>query len=300
MTPIETVEGNLSSLKRASGRLAEKRLYEFSELASVLFAEIGEEIFSDETAALLRQSRTVLWHALPLDTGTPPEYLPLFAQKDDAEESLDLSALSSFLAERIRREHADAFPWEEKQIGARVAYVPTVTAEEAYFALSAKRADASVLYADNTRGATELVLSGRADYALVPYATADGEPLAGVFRLLTEGDLLLSALVFVPREEGRLTYALLSDRAAPFVSSADMRITLRLTAKDHAHLGRMLAAFPTFGYGQTDLLPEREEYGRVCARVTLAGDGDPVALWIYLSFYSVGFSFLGRYPLIEL
>lgn len=300
MTPIETVKENLSALEGVSGRLAEKRLYEFSELSRVLYGEIGEELFGEETAALLRRSRAALRDVPCLHGDTPPEYLPLLAQKDDATESFALAALSSFFAEHVRRERAGARPWAESEIGASVAYVPTGSADEAYFALSAKRGDASVLYADNTRGATELVLSGRADYALVPYATASGEPLAGVSRLLTEGDLFLAALVFVPREEGRLTYALLSDRPAPFVTSADMRITLRLTAEDHAHLGRMLAAFPAFGYGQTDLLPEREEYGRVCARVTLAKDGDPIALWTYLSFYSVGFSFLGRYPLIEL
>lgn len=300
MTPLETVKSNLSALIKKSGRLSEKQLYECSELVSVLYGALGAELFGDETAELLRQSRDA-FRDIPLsDVGTPPEYLPLLKQKDAAEESFGLAALSVFFAERVRRERGVDFPWTENKIGARVAYVPTGSAEEAYFALAARRGDVSVLYADNTRGAAELVQTERADYALVPYATAGGEPLLGVSRFLTEGDLLLAALVFVPREEGRLTYALLSARPAPFVFSADMRITIRLTAEDPAHLGRMLAAFPTFGYDGTELLPEREEYGRVCARVTLAGEGDPVALWTYLSIYSVGFSFLGRYPLIEL
>lgn len=300
MTPFETVKSNLLALEKASGRLFEKLLYEFSELSSLLYAEAGEDPFGEETAALFRQSRSKI-RELPLpQEGTPREYLPHLRQQNAATDSFVLSAFSVFFAERVRDARGDLFPWEEARIGARIAYTPTGAAEDAYFALAKRRADASVLYADGTRAAIELLTSGRADYALLPYASASGEPLAAVSRLLTEGDFFLAALISVPREEERLMYALFSAVPAPFAFESEMRITLRLTAEDYAHLGRMLAAFPSFGYLQTDLLPEHEEYDRVCARVTLKGKGDPIALWAYLSFYSVGFSFLGRYPLIEI
>lgn len=300
MTALEILKGNLLSLQRESGRLHEKILYEFSELARELYAETGDELFGEETAALFRRSRAFLHEQTRTLSEAPSEYLPLLAQQSAATDSFMLAALSLFFSERVQKEHGDAFPWEERKTGARIAYVPVGSAEEAYFALASKREDAAVLYAESTKGAVEHVLTGRADYALLPYASVDGEPLSGVSRLLTGEELFLAAIVFVPREEGRLTYALLSSVPAPFVFSENMRLTLRLTAEDHAHLGRMLAALPTLGYEQTDFLPEREEYGRVCGRVSLTGGGDAIALWSYFSFYSVGFSYLGRYPLIEL
>ena len=75
-----------------------------------------------------------------------------------------------------------------------------------------------------------------------------------------------------------------------------MRFDLRLTADSFATLGTVFSTLSVFGLRQTEFLPEKEEYGRVCGRITLEGDGNLPALWLYLSFLSVGASFLGRYP----
>ena len=106
-------------------------------------------------------------------------------------------------------------------------------------------------------------------------------------------------LVRLSEGEQELSFALLSNEVTPFLFSEDMCLMLLLTADSYAHLGRMLSALTVFGYRQTALSTTAEEYGRVRANVALGGDGNYLALWIYLSLYSVGFSLFGRYPVIE-
>ena len=69
-----------------------------------------------------------------------------------------------------------------------------------------------------------------------------------------------------------------------------------MSATDLGHLSAMMAELPLFGFRQTALFSEGETYGRVSARLSLAGEGDAMALFIYFSLFSNGFSLLGRYP----
>ncbi len=300
MTPLDVLRENLAALLEEQGRLSEKLLYELSELANEICERVKDDLYGDETAALFRQSRALFPSAPQKSDKTPKAYLSVLCARGENSYSTSLAAFSVFLSERLSAAKKDTSPWEEKKTRARIAYVPSPTAENAYFALAGIRADASVQYAGTTREAAEQVLSRAADYAMVPYRSADGEILPAVSRLLNEHDLTVCALVSVPHGEGQLAYALLSTDVAPFVVSEHMALSIRLTAESFAHLGKMLSVIPVFGYVQTELIPEREEYGRVCAVVTLTGQGDAIALWLYLSLYSVGFSFLGRYPVIEL
>lgn len=300
MTPLDVLRENLAALEEEQGRLSEKLLYEISELASEVCEIIKDDPYGEETAALFRQGRAFFPSAPLQKKETPKAYLFALCESGEASYSTCLVAFSVFLSERLRALKKGIDPWEEKKTPARIAYVPAGSAESAYLALAGIRADASVRYVGTTREAAEALLSHAADYAMVPYRSADGEILPAVSRLLNEHDLSIGALVSVPRGEAQLGYALLSTDISPFVYSDRMALSVRLTAESFAHLGKMLSAIPALGYIQTELIPEREEYGRVCAAVTLTGNGDAVALWLYLSLYSVGFSFLGRYPVIEL
>ena len=115
-----------------------------------------------------------------------------------------------------------------------------------------------------------------------------------------ENDLSLSALITVTEGEGRLAYAVFSSELSPYAMTDRMSYCISVTADSYAHLGRILSAVPVFGYSQTALSVGDDEYGRVRARLTLCGDGDAMALWLYLLLYSVSSTLLGRYPTIEI
>ena len=300
MTPLDILRENLTALEKEHGRFSEKLLFELSELADVICERVKSDPYGEETAELFRRSRSLFPSSCLQDDGTPSAYFSALRARGESSYSVSLAVFSIFLSERLRSEKSVGLPWEEKHTSARIAYVPAGSAERAYFALAAMREDASVSYVGSTREAAEAVSARTTDYAMLPYMSADGEILPAVSKLLRQNDLSLSALVHVPHGEGRLAYALLSSELSPFVHLDKMALSLRLTAGSFAHLGQMLAALALMGYTQTELIPEREEYGRVCAVITLMGEGDALALWLYLSLYSVGFSFLGRYPVIEL
>ena len=300
MTALDTIKENLHALEKEHGVLSEKLLYEISELSGTVFEKIKHSLYSEDTAELFRRSRVADLASALAGEETPSEYLSTLKAREDDTYSLSLAAFSLFLSERFRKEKPSLLPWHEARGGARIVYVPASLADDVYFALAKLRREATVLYAESTRGAVEMLVAGRADYAMLPYMSAEGELLSGVSRLLPLHDLSFAALVSLSRENGKLVYALLSRAPSPFVLDGCMNLSFRLTAESFAHLGAMFSAFPVMGYTQLEFFPEREEYGRVCGRVTLTGDGDACALWTYLSLYSVGFSFLGRYPNIDL
>lgn len=300
MTALDTIKENLHALEKEHGVISEKLLYEISELSDTVFEKIKHSLYSEDTAELFRRSRVATLSSALSTEGTPREYLFALKAREDDAYSISLAAFSLFLSERFRKEEPALLPWHEAHGGARIVYVPASLADEVYFALAKRRREATVLYADSTRATVEMLAAGRADYAMLPYMSAEGELLSGVSRLLSLHDFSFAALVSLSRESGKLVYALLSRTPSPFICTESMNLSFRLTADSFAHLGAMFSAFPVMGYTQSDFFPEREEYGRVCGRVTLTGDGDACALWTYLSLYAVGFSFLGRYPNIDL
>ena len=300
MTALDTITENFHILEKEHGALSEKLLYELSELARTVFERIKNDFQSEETIELFRQSRVATLTSSLANDETPAEYFSILKARESGSYSVSLAAFSVFLSELFRAKDPMLLPWHEEKGGKRIVYVPGGLADEAYFALSRLRSDVTVLYADSTRGVLDSLMAGKADYAMLPYISAEGDLLSGVSRFLTMHDLSFSALVSVPRGEGRFVYALLAPVFSPFVALESMHLSFRVTAESFSHLGAMLSAFPIMGYRQTEFVPEREEYGRACGRVTLTGDGDTLALWTYLSLYSVGFSFLGRYPNIDL
>jgi hypothetical protein len=232
---------------------------------------------------------------------TPSEYLPLLQEMGEGELRADLCAFSLFLAERTSADVKRPIPWREAaHSGSRIAYVPSAWADRAYLALAGEREDATVLYARSAAAAVDLLLVGEADFALLPYASGSGEPLLAIERLCARHDLCISALITVQDGDDRPIYALVSTLLSPFSVQEDMLLSLYLTADSYEHLGRLLSAFPLFGYRQIGLSCEVEEYGRVRGRITLEGEGNAIALYIYLSLSSAGFSILGRYPMFKI
>lgn len=302
MTPIDIIKENLSLLAKDEVRVTEKKLYELSELSGVVYARIKDDLRTEEAEAQLHRAITesFLLEDLSVEE-TPTEYVAVLKEKHRLCSLSELCAFSLFLSDRIGAENEGYVPWRKTVLPcARIAYVPAGRAEGVYFALSALRRDASVLYADSAADAVSALLTHRADYALLPYVSAKGEPLAGINRLIAQNDLYFSALITLTMAEERPVYALFSTEPAPFLETDRMALCLQVTAESYAHLGLLLSAVPAFGYTQTSLSTESEEYGRVRARLSLVGDGDAMALWIYLSLYAVGVSQLGRYPIIEI
>ena len=300
MTPFDTVKRNLSRLRKDTAHISEKTLYELSELSGIVYRKIGNRLHGEEAEMILRRGSTEVFFSEKLHEDVPKEYLRLLSAEDTLASSARVCAFSFFLAQRIRTEEGDFLPWTEKKTRrARIAYVPSGKAEEAYFALAPLRDDAAVLYATSTQDAVNALLSRDADYAMLPYLSASGERISGVDRLRAKHDLYLCARVGVLEMEEKLVYALFSTQAAPYAIAETMALSLQITADSFAHLGLMLSLIPAFGYEQMSLFTEAEEYGRVRAVIELIGKGDALALWIYLSLYSAGSSLLGRYPIIE-
>ncbi len=302
MTAFEIIKENLSSLKAKSDLLSEKRLYELSELADVIHTQLSEEFREGEWEESFFRLRVpeLLWCDV-LHLETPSEYLPFLKKDSERDLSTDLCAFSVFLAERIGANVKRPFPWREAERGgSRIAYIPSAWADRAYLALAGEREDAAVLYARSASAVVDALLVGEADFALLPYASAEGEPLLGIERLCARHDLCISALVTVFEGDDRPIYALVSTEPCPYSVKENMLLSLSLTADSYEHLGRLLSAFPLFGYRQRGLSCTEEEYGRIRGRITLEGEGNAIALYIYLSLCSVGFSILGRYPMFEI
>lgn len=302
MTPFDIIKENLSLLTEEESGVSEKKLYELSELSRVVYERIQHDLRSEESESLFHYGATEAFSFTGYDPeALPSEYVVLLKEKRRLSSLSEICAFSVFLSERIKAENKDYTPWREiSPSAARVVYVPARRAEKAYFALSALNRNASVLYADSAADAVSALLAHHAEYALLPYMSAKGEPLSGISRLFTQNDLCFSALVASEEGEDRLVYALVSTELCPFAETDRMALSFKITADSYAHLGSILSAIPVFGYTQTSLSTESEEYGRVRARLSLVGEGDATALWIYLSLYAVGVSHLGRYPIIEI
>ncbi len=300
MTPLDTVKENLSHLHKEMAQISEKTLYELSELASLFYRRIGDRLHEEEAEMLLHRGSTEQFLFKSLEEGMPKEYLGLLSLEESAFFASRICAFATFLAERMRKDGKAPLPWTEKESArARIAYVPSGKADEAYFALASLRADASVLYATSTQDAVNALLSREADFAMLPYLSASGERILSIDRLCAQNELYLCARIELPEREDKLVYALFSTALSPYAETEEMALSLQITADSYAHLGHILSAIPAFGYEEASLYTEPEEYGRVRARGELVKRGDALALWLYLSLYSAGSTLLGRYPIIE-
>lgn len=300
--PLDTVKENLRSLSREDERITEKKLYELSELSELLYERVREALEGEEADSLLHRGNTEdFFCELTENEDLPPEYVAFLKDRKHRSFSAEVAAFSFFLSERFRAHGEDGFLWREVHTkGARIAYVPAGKAERAFFALSELRKEAAVYYASSAADAVAALLSHQADYAMLPYMAASGEILGGTERLWLQRDLSLSAVITIAEGEEKLVYALFSVNPSPYITTDSMSLSFIVAADSYAHLGNILATFPLFGYHETALSAMGEEYGRVRARVTLCGAGDAMALWLYLSLYSAGFSLTGKYPTIEI
>ena len=301
MTPLDTVKKNLSLLSAQEAHVSEKKLYELSELSRIFYEQVKDDLAGEEVVTLFHRCLTdgFLFEEAE-EIGIPKEYASLLREKRRLYASAEVAAFALFLSERMHAEKAECFPWREKATAsARISYVPIGKAERAYFALAEARAGASVHYADSAADAVAALLSHRADFVLLPFASAKGEALPGIHRLWMQNDLLISALVNVYEGEEKLVYALFSSEPSPYVQTDRMALTFKIALDSYAHLGRLLSVLPVFGYKKTALATEGEDYGRIYVRLSLAGEGDATALWLYLSLYAVSASLLGRYPILE-
>ena len=300
MTPLDTVKENLSLLHKDMMHVSEKTLYELSELSEILYKRMGYDLHTETAEMLLHRGSVAPFLFSTLQDEIPAAYKHILKEKETFTHAVYVCAFSLFLSEKIRKGGKNALPWKEQgRARARIVYVPSSKADEAYFTLAALRREASVVYAESTQDAINILLSREADFAMLPYLSANGERVRGVDRLCAQNDLYLCARISFPEKEDTLVYALFSTQIAPYIQTDTMALSLQITADSYAHLGRILSAIPAFGYEQASLFTEAEEYGRVRACAELFGEGDALALWLYLSLYSAGSTLLGRYPVIE-
>ena len=295
MTEKEAVlllENGLRELRTEGEKQKQLLLFTLSELSSLWLEEVKSSLLTDGDVRLPFPMFT-----REEDETLPDAYAAVMRESGEDERSSALSALAVFLAKGLRERDAAFSPWRETAPkGGRVAYLPSARAEAAYAACAKARSDVSVAPVDNALLGCAALAAEDADYLLLPYATASGARLSSTERLVEEYDLYTVGMVQIGEEGGR--YGLFSLHNAPFVEKEQAYLSLRFTAGSYPHMGRMLSAFAVFGFAVKEL-SFAEDYGRLSCRAVLGEKGDALALWLYLCLYASGFSFLGRFPLLE-
>ena len=286
------LENSLKELRITAEKQKQLSLFTLSELSAVLLEEAKSSLLTDGTLRL-----SLLDTVGEENEAIPTVYQPLLRESAEDDRSATLCALAVFLANRLRKTDAAFSLWRESAPAkGRICYLPSARAEAAYAACAKERVDASVAPVDNAALGCAALTSGDADYLLLPYATASGARLASTERLVAEYDLYTVAMVQVGDESGR--YGVFSVYNAPFVEKEKMYLSLRFTASSYPHMGRMLSAFSALGFAVNEL-SSLDDYGRVSCRAVLEEKGDTLALWLYLCLYAGGFSYLGRFPLLQ-
>ncbi|MBO7170017.1 MAG: hypothetical protein J6W28_02440 [Clostridia bacterium] len=286
------LENSLRELKKEGERQKAMSLFTLSELSFALFEETKSSLLNDGALRL-----PLLGATFEGDKDLPTAYEPLMRESAEDERSETLSALAVFLAKRLREADKDFSPWRETAPrGGRICYLPSARAEAAYVACAKERTDASVAPVDNAELGMAALAAGDADYLLLPYVTASGARLSSTEKLVAQYDLYTAAVVQMGDAEGK--YGLFSLHNAPFLEKERMYLSLRYTASSYPHMGRMLTAFSAFGFAVSEL-STAEDYGRVACRSVLEEKGDLLALWLYLCLYAGGFSFTGRFPVLQ-
>ncbi len=284
---------NLVDLTQRTTKNEKIKLYELAELAEMA------DIMTNEPA--LPFSLEGLYQEKTEEAATVPmAYMPLLRERKNAMASADLAAFASFLSARFSALPDFRYPWEEKSPPkARICYLPSPQAEAAYAACAAFCNDASVYFADGAEQGCEAVVSGEADYVLLPYITASGLRFSSTEKLIKRYDLYTAAAVNIAEEERGVLYGLFAATNHPFFEKDDMLFALRFTAESYAHMGYILSAFGAFEFSALHFSSHWEDYDRVECHVVLKNKGNYMALWTYLYLYANGFSVLGRFPLIS-
>ena len=285
----------LESLERDATALRKLRLFALSELSEALSEEAKGSILAEGALALsfpfLQEGET--------DATLPVEYEALLRASTEDDYSSALTAFSVFLAERLKEASDLPLPWR----GAapkrrRICYVPSSRAEAAYAVCAKEKENVTVLFADNAEMGCAALAAGNADYLLLPYAGTAGVRLSSTEKLVRRYDLYTAAAVELTEEGGGI-YGLFSLHGAPFAEKERMLLSLRFTADSYAPMGRMLSAISALGFSVKEFFSAPEDYGRVECMAVLDENGNDFALWLYLCLYAGGFSFLGRFPLLE-
>lgn len=288
---------NLEALSDARTHLDGKRLYELSELSYLVAEKIKEGrvslktpyAFADAVRYLLSDDRKQ-----PL---APQAYQAVMQRSKGAAYTLDLSAFSLFLSERISKIAFSPFALQGvERKTAKIAYVPSLLAEEAYLRICEHVKDASVLYAKGAEEACAALAAGESDFALLPILNTNGERLSTIEKLTLRYKTYIAAAVRASHGEGgEALFGLFSLSPEAVLKTGERCLSLDVATSSYSEACDVLSCLSVFGFLLSGVSHAPTRSGGVSSRILLRGCGDERALWFFLSLCTRDFTLLGSY-----
>ena len=291
---------NLRALSCERNMLNEKRLYELSELAHLASRDIRAGKISLESPYAFADALSTLKRQEEENTAAPSAYGALLKKTNALSHRWDAAAFSLFLSgetEEIPEAIFSPFSKKaEKRRSARIAYVRSPFAEEAYGKVAELLKDTSVLYVGSAEEACAAVSASEADFALLPVSYGSDARLSAIDKLVLRYRMYIAATVSSSQGEGKeALLALFALRSSPAIVTEKRCLSLAIVANSYNDASELLSVLSLFGFALTECNFTQLEYGRVSVRVTLGGDGDDKALWFFLALSACDFTLLGSY-----
>ncbi len=288
---------NLQALMDERAALDGKRLYELSELSYLVAGEIKEGKVSLKTPYAFADAVRHLLSDKDAPSKVPKMYRALMQRAWDRAHIADLAAFSLFLSERVNSTAFAPFSArKENRKTAKIAYVPSLLAEQAYSRLCECVKDVSVLYAGSAEEACAAVAANEADLALLPILNASGERLSSMEKLTLRYKTYISAAVRASHGEGgEALFGLFSLSPLPLFETEKRCLALDVATSSHGAACDVLSCLSVFGFNLSAASHTPTESGSVSSRILLRGAGDQKALWFFLSLSARDFTLLGSY-----
>lgn len=291
------LEGNLKHLAERMTKEQERRL--------LLLDMWLEKCFSEQEKMPFRPLPGIkgLLHRPPVEEDCFSPLKPQLALWQKEQLAGERSALCLLLAEHIRqKDMAFSLYAPVKSTRCRLCYVPSVRTEKAYHMLLGMRPDMTVFYARNAREAVMEVDAGRADFCLLPKEDEEGITALAMERLADQFDLLPAARVrFVPDGcEGTVLFGLFGKADSCFSDLSPLKREVRLSGGEHLplSLSALTNAACAFGFLVEESVCRSDIYGRMRATLGLGGEGDRLALELYVRLFCEECTVLVAYPLL--
>lgn len=189
----------------------------------------------------------------------------------------------------------------------RIVYVRNSLSDEAYDIFSQDFSDPRVRYVGNSKECVSAVLSGEADYCLLPLEERGGVRLPTVSELLYRNDLKINSVTPVFGFDGNagMKYALVSRGfTVPERREGDDRyLEIRIDADSSVSLSDVLSAASIYGmtaYRVNSLSFDNEGENNACFSVVLRDAGRGFSeLLVYLTLFVPAHTTIGIYKNLE-
>ena len=191
--------------------------------------------------------------------------------------------------------------------GERIAYVKNSLSDEAYDVFSQDLAEPRLTYTKDFKSTVDAVLSGEAEYCLLPLEEKGGARISSVAELIFKYDLKINSVTPVFGLDGiaDMKYAMVSKNfTLPKLDEGDDRyLEIRIRVDTSASLGEILTAAECFGasvYRANTITFTTDDGDVAYYSVVLKDAGEDFApLLVYLTLFSGAYTPVGIYKNLE-